>query len=152
MSELSAFTLKYPVGSGTVLDDHEIKRLLNQAGGWDQRYRQLLLLAKSIPSIPDELRKNEFEVHGCESKTWLLCYNDEYGKFHFAVDSESRIVKALAITILAAVNHQPADMICDFQVAYYLEHLGFQQHITPSRANGLLAVWKKMSDFCAVHA
>ena len=134
MSELSAFALQYPVGSGTVLDDTEIKRLLNQAGGWDQRYRQLLLLAKSIPSIPDDLKKKEFEVHGCESKTWLLCYNDKNGTFHFAVDSESRIVKALAITILAAVNHQPADMICGFQVAYYLEHLGFQQHITPSRA------------------
>lgn len=152
MSELSAFVLNYPVGSGTTLDDAEIKQLLNQAGSWDQRYRQLLLLAKSIPSVPDALKHTEFEVHGCESKTWLLCYNDQEGRFHFAVDSESRIVKALAITILAAVNHQPADMICKFQVAYYLEQLGFQQHITPSRANGLLAVWKKMSDFCAVHA
>lgn len=152
MTEIAELTTAFPVGANTTLDQAAMFDLLNVSGGWDQRYRQLLLVAKSIPNIPNELKCPEFEVSGCESKIWLICYYDNNGKFHFAVDSESRIVKALVITILAAVNHESADMICDFQVAYYLDHLGFRQHITPSRANGLLAVWKKMSDFCANYA
>lgn len=152
MTELIDYAMQYPVGAGSELDEPHIRQLLADAKSWDARYRQLLQLTKQVPSIPDSLRQPNNEVSGCESRVWLLLYRDNSGLCHFAVDSESRIVKALLITLLAAVNHKPADKIQLIQVASYFDELGFAQHITPSRTNGLQAVWKKMSDFCALFA
>ncbi|ACQ91899.1 MAG: SufE family protein [Tolumonas sp.] len=152
MTELFDFTVHFPVGAGTALDENHVRQLLADANSWEERYRQLLLLAKQVPSVPQLWRHPDHEVGGCESRVWLLLCRDDAGKYHFAVDSESRIVKALLITILAAANHQTADKIHRIQVASYLAELGFAQHITLSRTNGLQAVWKKMSDFCASFA
>ncbi|WP_316677000.1 SufE family protein [uncultured Tolumonas sp.] len=152
MTDWIEFTTQYPVGADTELDEQHIRQLLAGAKSWDERYRQLLQLTKQVPAMPVKWRHPDNEVSGCESRVWLLPYTDESGQCHFAVDSESRIVKALLITLLAAVNHQPADKIRLIQVASYFDELGFAQHITPSRTNGLQAVWKKMSDFCAVFA
>lgn len=152
MTDLSDLAQHYPAGAGTVLDENYIRQLLTNAHSWEERYRQLLLLTRQVPALPAEWRQTEFEVSGCESRVWLLLYKDHNGLYHFAADSESRIVKALLITLLAAVNHQPADRIQRIQVASYFGELGFAQHLTPSRTNGLAAVWKKMSDFCALSA
>lgn len=149
MTDFMEFAVQYPVGAGSELDERHIRQLLTDSKSWDERYRQLLQLTKCVPSIPESLRQPNNEVSGCESRVWLLLYRDNSGLCHFAVDSESRIVKALLITLLAVVNHKPADKIQLIQVASYLDGLGFAQHITPSRTNGLQAVWKKMSDFCA---
>ncbi len=152
MTDWIEFTTQYPVGAGTALDEQHIRQLLVGAKSWDERYRLLLQLPKQVPAMSESWRHPDHEVSGCESRVWLLLCKDESGRCHFAVDSESRIVKALLITLLAAVNHQPADKIQLIQVASYFGELGFAQHITPSRTNGLQAVWKKMSDFCAVFA
>lgn len=152
MTDWIDFTVHFPVGAGTALDEQHIHQLLTGTNSWEERYRQLLQLAKQVPSMPQLWRHPDNEVSGCESRVWLLFCRDESGQYHFAVDSESRIVKALLITLLAAVNHQSADKIQQIQVASYLAELGFAQQITPSRTNGLQAVWKKMSDFCALSA
>ncbi len=152
MTEWFDFTVHFPVGAGTALDEDYIRQRLTGASSWEERYRQLLLLAKQVPPVPQPWRHPDNEVSGCESRVWLLLCRDDAGKYHFAVDSESRIVKALLITILAAANHQTADKIHMIQVASYLAELGFAQHITLSRTNGLQAVWKKMSDFCTLFA
>jgi cysteine desulfuration protein SufE len=152
MTELIDCAVQYPVGAGSELDEPHIREILAEAKSWDARYRQLLQLTKHVPAIPESLRQPNNEVSGCESRVWLLLYRDNSGLCHFAVDSESRIVKALLITLLAAVNHKQADKIQLIQVASYFDGLGFAQYITPSRTNGLQAVWKKMSDFCALFA
>ena len=152
MTEWTDFNIRFPVGADTDLDENRIQQLMSDARSWEERYRQLLLLTKNVPSIPNEWRQSGNEVRGCESHVWLLCYKDDAGKFHFSVDSDSRIVKALLITILAAVNHQPADKLQRIQVVSYIDKLGFTQHISPSRTNGLLAAWKIMNDFCSSFA
>ena len=95
MTDWIEFTTQYPVGAGTELDEQHIRQLLAGAKSWDERYRQLLQLSKQVPSIPVQWRHPDHEVSGCESRVWLLLCKDESGRCHFAVDSESRIVKAL---------------------------------------------------------
>ncbi|WP_024871679.1 SufE family protein [Tolumonas lignilytica] len=152
MTDRVDFIVNYPIGAGTGLDGDFIRTLLGQSTSWDERYRQLLQLTRKVPALPLEWRQTELEVSGCESRVWLLPYRDNNGIYHFVADSESRIVKSLLITLLAVANHQPADKIQQIQVASYFAELGLAQHITPSRTNGLQAVWKKMSDFCALSA
>ena len=87
MTDWMDFTVQYPAGAGTELDEQQIRQLLAGAKSWDERYRRLLQLTKQVPAIPVSWRHPDHEVSGCESRVWLLLYKDGSGRCHFAVDS-----------------------------------------------------------------
>jgi cysteine desulfuration protein SufE len=148
MNDLNLTILSYPAGSGTVCDKQTILQNFAEIKMWEDKYRELLKLSRNFPTIPVEFRMKEHEVSECESKVWLFMHRDNMQKYHFAIESDSRIVKALLIALLAAVNHDSANSIQSFDIVSYFRELGFDRHLTPSRSNGIYAVWKKMSDFC----
>ena len=44
-------------------------------------------------------------------EVWLLAEQDQQGLWHFAADSEARIVRGLLAVVLAALNHKSAEQI-----------------------------------------
>lgn len=149
MSLIEQVARTFPVGQGTCLNYQAIQLRLNQAASWEQRYRELLIIAKDVPAISNEYRVPEFEVGGCEAKVWILKYRDDQGVYHFVVDSESRIVKALLLTILSAINHQTVAEIKHFDHEICFNELGLSKHVSASRVNGIAGIVKEMHAFCA---
>ena len=112
---------------------------------WQSKYRVLMTLGKELPAFDSKWQQEEFLVQGCESKTWLLHYQDPLTKQHFwAFDSEARIVKGLIILILAQVNGFTAEELAKATPELLLNELQLQQNISQSRSNGLLAVLNKI--------
>jgi sulfur transfer protein SufE len=112
---------------------------------WQQRYRQLMRWGDSISEKPG-LRCSEHRVDGCESPAWLACRiegNGEDARCYFSVDSESRIVRGLAALMLVLIDGKTAAQIAaiDWQQAF--AELGLEQHLSPSRSNGLWALVKR---------
>ncbi|HDL7487589.1 TPA: cysteine desulfurase sulfur acceptor subunit CsdE [Yersinia enterocolitica] len=107
---------------------------------WEDRYRQLILLAKQLPPLPEALKKNELELTGCENRVWL---GHEYlpdGRLHFYGDSEGRIVRGLLAVILTAVEGKiPQQVLTEDPLALF-EQLGLRQQLSTSRASGLQAL------------
>ena len=100
-----------------------------------------MTLGKELPAFDSKWQQEEFLVQGCESKTWLLHYQDPLTKQHFwAFDSEARIVKGLIILILAQVNGFTWEELASATPELLLNELQLQQNISQSRSNGLLAV------------
>ena len=60
---------------------------------WEDRYRQLIMLAKQLPPLPEALRAAEMELSGCENRVWLGHQLQADGTLHFYGDSEGRIVR-----------------------------------------------------------
>ena len=50
----------------------------------------------------------------------------EDGNWHFACDSDARIVRGLIVIVLAAFNHQPAATIQAFDMEDYFTELGLR--------------------------
>ncbi len=71
---------------------------------WEDRYRQLIMLAKRLPSLADDLRHTEMELSGCENRVWLGHQRLADGTLHFYGDSEGRIVRGLLAILLTAVE------------------------------------------------
>lgn len=134
---LSEFLRQHPLGSQLTATD--VAARLGR-GAWEERYRQLILLGKQLPAIPAEWRGEEQALPGCESQVWLLAQQDEGGMWHFAADSEARIVRGLLAVVLAALNHKRADEILAVDMAAYFETLQLTKHLSPSRGNGLKAM------------
>ncbi|WP_299801671.1 SufE family protein [uncultured Shewanella sp.] len=115
--------------------------LFEQAGNWQERYRQIMLLGKSLPKLDDDLRVDSAQVRGCESNAWLYhCEID--GKHYFLADSDARIVKGLVALLLIACNGKSSSEISAFSPDDYFTQLGLQGQLSPSRTNGLLALAK----------
>ncbi|MNE62394.1 Sulfur acceptor protein CsdE [compost metagenome] len=117
-----------------------IRQQFAAAHGWENQYRLIIQLGKQLPALPAEWQTEEHRLKGCESQAWLKSEKGEDGYWHFACDSDARIVRGLIAIVLAALNHQTADAIQTFDVDGYFSELGLEKHLSPSRGNGLRAI------------
>ncbi len=125
---------------GVEPDANSIRQQFAAANGWENQYRLIIQLGKQLPALPGEWQQEEFRLKGCESKAWLKGEKSEDDRWHFACDSDARIVRGLIVIVLAAFNHQTADAIQAFDIDAYFSELGLEKHLSPSRGNGLRAI------------
>ncbi|VFB10035.1 SufE protein [Aeromonas salmonicida] len=117
-----------------------IRQQFAAAHGWENQYRLIIQLGKLLPVLPAEWQQEEFRLKGCESQAWLKGEQGEDDRWHFACDSDARIVRGLIVIVLAALNHQSAEAIQGFDMEAYFTELGLEKHLSPSRGNGLRAI------------
>lgn len=125
---------------GNTITSTDVLTLLTAQSGWQNKYRQLILLGNKIPTLSDDYKIAENQIKGCESQAWLALHCDNDDRLWFGVDSDARIVKGLMAALLAAVNGKTRVEIAEFAVDDYFAQLGFMQQLSPSRGNGLKAV------------
>lgn len=119
------------------------KRLMN-CQGWNERYRQIMLAGKALPSMPAELKTEDNRVDGCESKTWLKYERDNSGAIEFQADSEARIIRGLLALVTEIFNNKTPDEILNKDIEKLFTDLELEKHLSPSRGNGLRAVVNKI--------
>ena len=107
---------------------------------WEDRYRQLILLAKSLPPLEASLKVPENELSGCENRVWLGAEKSENGTLHFYGDSEGRIVKGLLAVLLTAVEGITPDEIVSRDPLALFDVLGLREQLSTSRSSGLNAL------------
>ncbi len=117
----------------------EIIATMQQLKGWEEKYRQVVQWGKQLPSMPDELKRDQVTVSGCESQVWLVS-KQKNGTWYFCADSDARIVRGLIAIVMAAFDGQTEADIAAFDVEAYFSELGLIQHLSPSRGNGLKAI------------
>ena len=115
---------------------------------WEDRYRYMIDLGKSLPQIPEKLRTNDRLVPGCQSQVWIEAKLDN-DKFEFLVDSDAHIVRGLLAIVMAAYNHRSPQDILDFDIDTYFNQLDLVKHLSPTRGNGLLAMVEKIKQLAS---
>jgi cysteine desulfuration protein SufE len=121
----------------------ELLEQFGQAANWQERYRQIMLLGKSLPTLDDALRVDAAQVRGCESQAWLY-HREIAGRHYYLADSDARIVKGLTGLLLAACHGKTLAEIDRFDAGSYFEQLGLSGQLSPSRTNGLYALANAM--------
>ncbi|QES99226.1 cysteine desulfurase sulfur acceptor subunit CsdE [Yersinia pseudotuberculosis] len=119
---------------------------------WEDRYRQLILLAKQLPPLQEAWKKNELELTGCENRVWLGHQHLPDGTLHFYGDSEGRIVRGLLAVILTAVEGKTPQQVLAAAPLSLFEQLGLRQQLSTSRANGLQALAQGVQTIAAKYA
>ncbi|HGF7475818.1 TPA: cysteine desulfuration protein SufE [Vibrio mimicus] len=107
---------------------------------WEQRYLYLIELGRKMPQLPPECRTDELQVRGCQSQVWIEQVRDEQGLFHFRADSDAAIVKGLLALVILVYQGRSASDILTFDMNAWLTQLELQQHLTPTRVQGLAAM------------
>lgn len=108
-----------------------------------QRYKQLLFFATKLEPLPAEAHTQENKVKGCVSQVWVVPSLAEDGKIYWKADSDSQLTKGLAALLVQGLSGCTPDEIVRIPPTF-IELLGLQQSLTPSRNNGFLNMFKLM--------
>ena len=107
---------------------------------WDDRYRYLIELGRTLPPLPDADRNDVNKVQGCASQVWLATQvrpNGDSGPvLSFDGDSDAHIVRGLIAVLFALYSGKGAKHIISTDAIALFEQLGLRDHLTPQRSNG----------------
>ena len=107
---------------------------------WDDRYRYLIELGRTLPPLPDSDRNEANKVRGCASQVWLATSVKPNGStgpvLSFVGDSDAHIVRGLIAVLFALYSGKGARDIIGTDAVALFEKLGLRDHLTPQRSNG----------------
>ena len=106
---------------------------------WEDRYRYLIELGRSLPPMPEGAMNDDNKVRGCVSQVWLISEHDDASPPHltFLGASDAHIVSGLVAVALALFSGRTAPEILDADAEATFNSLGLKEHLTPQRSNGL---------------
>lgn len=109
---------------------------------WMDRYEYLIDLGKSLPIIEEQYKLDENLIKGCQSQVWLHAEGSREA-VHFTADSDAILTKGLIALLIRVFDQQEAEAITGADL-YFLDQIGLKEHLSPTRANGLLSMVKQM--------
>ena len=114
---------------------------------WGSRYQYLIDLGKGLPEFPAELRTDSNQVHGCQSQVWLAGTGDQQ-RLKFQATSDALIVSGLIALILRVYSDRSAQEILNTK-PWFVNEIGLDKHLSPTRSNGLYAMLKRVHEYAA---
>ena len=109
---------------------------------WLDKYEYLIELSGSLPAIGEEHRNEQFLIRGCQSRVWVDAELRD-GKIYFTTDSDAIITKGIIALLIRVLSGRTPQEIVDSDL-YFIDRIGLRENLSPTRANGLLAMIKQM--------
>jgi cysteine desulfuration protein SufE len=117
---------------------------------WDDRYRYVIELGRTLAPLPEAARSEANKVSGCASQVWLVTEIEQDGPgetvLRFTGDSDAHIVRGLIAILFATYSGKSARQILDFDALALFERLGLREHLTPQRSNGFKSMVGRIRD------
>lgn len=127
---------------------NKIKERFLQYKDWEDRYKELIQLGKSLNSYPEEKREEKYKVKGCQSQVWLYPEFKE-GRVYFYGDSDAVLVKGIVGLLLSVYSDAtPAEILAT--KPDFLKEVGITEHLSMNRSNGLAAMMKQIQMYALV--
>lgn len=115
---------------------------------WDDRYRYIIELGRTLPEFPERARVEANKVQGCASQVWMetrLRPNGNAGPvLSFAGDSDAHIVRGLIAILFALYSGKAARDILSTDAIALFDRIGLREHLTPQRSNGFRSMVERI--------
>src|SRR4051794_40332510 len=104
---------------------------------WDDRYRYVIELGRTLAPLDERDRSQGNKVQGCASQVWLatsVAPNGQAGPvLTFAGDSDAHIVRGLIAILFAIYSGKHARDILATDAIDVFNRIGLGEHLTPQR-------------------
>lgn len=117
---------------------------------WMDKYSYLIELGNDMPPFPDEHRKEENIIEGCQSTVWIHAEKNADGNVVYQGDADAIIVKGIVGLLIRVLSGHKPNEILETDL-YFIDKVGFKENLTPTRSNGLLAMVRQMKVYAAQH-
>ena len=115
---------------------------------WDDRYRYVIELGRTLEPMPEAEHSLANKVQGCASQVWLSRKSARNGKgepvLRYLGDSDAHIVRGLIAILLTLYSERTAKEILSTDAIAVFDEFGFRDHLTPQRSNGLRAMVERI--------
>ena len=115
---------------------------------WEDRYRYVIELGRSLTPLAEADRTEANKVRGCASQVWLATVAAPNGpagpRLTFTGDSDAHIVRGLIAILLAIYSDKSAGEILAHDAMAIFNELGLREHLTPQRSNGLASMVERI--------
>lgn len=105
---------------------------------WLDRYQYLIDLGRKLPPLDAAELVDANLLEGCQSRVWLLIDGDA-DALRVRANSDAAIVSGLIALLIRTYSGASARDILD-TAPFFIRDLGLEQHLSPTRANGLHAM------------
>lgn len=112
---------------------------------WLDKYNYLIELSAELPEIDPAHKTDQYIIKGCQSRVWIDAeYKD--GKVYFTADSDAIITKGIIALLIKVISGRTPEEILNTEL-YFIDRIGLSENLSPTRANGLVAMIRQMRMF-----
>ena len=116
---------------------------------WMERYEYMIELGKSLPIVEPQFKTEDNIIKGCQSKVWLHA-ELESDKIIFTADSDAIITKGIVAILIRVFSNQSPEIILKTNTDF-IDDIGLKEHLSPTRANGLVSMIKKIKMYALAY-
>jgi cysteine desulfuration protein SufE len=109
---------------------------------WMEKYEYIIDLGKDLPAIDPSKKTDDRLIEGCQSKVWLDASTAD-GKMIFTADSDAIITKGIIGLLIRVMNNETPENVATLDL-HFIRDVGLQEHLSPTRSNGLVSMVKRM--------
>ena len=114
---------------------------------WDDRYRYVIELGRTLEPMPEAEHSAANKVNGCVSQVWLQKLVERDGGapiLKYRGDSDAHIVRGLVAIVLSLYSGRTPQQILATDAIAVFDEFGFRDHLTPQRSNGLRSMVERI--------
>lgn len=109
---------------------------------WMEKYEYIIELGKETPMIDADKKTDDRLIEGCQSRVWLDAEVVD-GKMKLTADSDAIITKGIVGLLIRVLDNETPQDVAKTDL-HFIRDIGLQEHLSPTRANGLVSMVKKI--------
>lgn len=126
-------------------EQNEIVEQFSELEEWDDKYTLLIKMGKDLGELDPKIKIEKNKISGCQSQVWMHAKLDD-DKMIIYGDSDAMIVKGLVAMLIKVYSNQKPEEILT-SPPEFLNKIGIDKHLSPTRKNGLGAMLKQIQLF-----
>ena len=117
---------------------------------WDDRYQHLIGMGRKLPPLDAAMMTEENRLRGCQS---VVHFKADYANGHmwYQAGSDAAIVQGLIALMMRVYSGRTPDEILAHP-PHFLTEIGLDEHLSPTRKNGLASMVTAIMDAAKHHA
>ena len=128
---------------------NQIIEEFNQFDDWMDKYALLIDLGNELVPLDEKHKTPQNIIEGCQSRVWLTAELADDGTIIYQAESDAILVKGIVALLLRVFSGQTPENIINSDL-YFIEKIGLNEHLSPTRSNGLLAMIKQIKLYAMV--
>ena len=116
---------------------------------WMDKYQMLIDLGNELEPLDEKYKNEQNLIDGCQSRVWVQCDLVD-GRMQLRAESDALIVKGIVALLLRILSGKTPQEIIDADL-YFIDRIGLREHLSPTRANGLLAMIKQIRIYAMLY-
>jgi len=132
-----------------IVSQDEVIEEFSLLGNWVDRYQYIIDMGRDLPPLSDDEKIEENRIKGCQSQVWFITELTNE-RLIFRATSDAAIVSGLIAILLRIYSDKRPKDILEAPIRF-IEALEFEQHLSPTRSNGLSSMLKAIKNFAIAH-